>query len=149
MRSIEGFVCIARYIEPPRRDILFGPKTNSEIEYSYENFTTNNLIPFTELDQIQTSLNELRARRIFKRRSIGHVKLKIAERSEKEIYALEDEKNFIIVVEVGIVSTEFILLGKSVKGSYGVAHAPVSDLLQNGFKTIPKFKDALYALTEV
>jgi hypothetical protein len=137
MRKIEGFVCTVRFTQPRTQELLFGPNTGGS-EFNHQKFTTNELTPFDSQECAVEGLEGLRIRKNL----LGYTRLGLATlnmeltSSDNEWDILKGHNNYIVVAGV---DGGYILLGKSVEGVPGVAHAPVSDLERNGFKTIRDF----------
>ncbi|MDP3724065.1 MAG: hypothetical protein Q8R11_00350 [bacterium] len=141
MREIEGIVCTARSLVPIKQERLFGPRTG-ETPFSHQSFTTNGLIPFTDIQAAREALKELKERRkglhlIYT--GLAEVRMSIALRDD-EFELLSNRKNFIVVAELEF--GEMVLLGKKVAGVTGVAYAPVSNVELNGFKVITRYETA-------
>lgn len=141
MKEIEGIVCTARSFVPIKQERLFGPPTG-KTSFSHQTFSTNGLVPFTDIQAAREALKELRGRR--KNLNLSHtglaeVKISIAL-SDDESELLSNRKNLIIVAELDF--GEMVLLGKKVTGIVGIAYAPVSNMELNGFKVITSYETA-------
>ncbi len=136
MRKIEGVVCTVRFSQPRTQELLFGPNTGGSA-FNHQKFTTSELTPF---DSQKSAIEGLEGLRI--RKNLGYTSLGLATlnmeltSSDKEWNNLKGHNNYIVVAGV---DGGYILLGKGVEDVPGVAHAPVSDLERNGFKTIKDF----------
>ncbi len=146
MKSIEGYVCIGKIQELRIVNQLIGPKTGSkDLPHNYQPFRTNGLTPFTNENLAAQALLEMRrvkswnGEKLYKKTWLAKIAMRVVESEDfdslgKDVPDFIGRRDLIIVEEQDF--GDFLLLGSKCKGASGVAEVPVSDLEENGFKTL-------------
>lgn len=151
MRSVEGYLITARSSVPIKQEWLFGRSINYPNQ-PYENFSTNGLSPFVELEELRIAYQKFykfygnRKKREFNRIGFASISMEIAQNLE-ETEQLRSSTNLVVLK---INPDSFIdMIGRGVRGGARLGYIPGCLLETNGFRPFPNYERAYHCGLEV
>lgn len=150
MRTIDGYVCAARFDGPVTQVILFGPNTGNETGCT-QNLVTNNISVYKNKKTARDGINQLKQRKKFAQIKIAKLHMDIAEKIEEfELEQIKNSKSLaVIMINDSFPVIERYLYGPMVEGKPGDYPLPGALLKHTDFKTFNSLERAIYLAKEI
>lgn len=130
-------------------NVWFGPKVNLNVDWiTAENFTSNGLKTFSDLESAQEAENELDIKLKPKSSEIIYIKLKMAENLD-ELNLFRNKKKLVVIQTIPEPMKKYKIFGRFEDNADRLGYIPGSFFLTNGNRHFRNYDNAEETLREI